>query len=151
MKKWRACCISATDCLQANSRVWNVIQAELFRTNKEARIKEVTGLIYISVRPNLLRPFNACGMVQRNSLALALSFILWTFPYFPGNSYSSIFCILSAAMCKRPDWATCQICSLHCEWHLQVQSQVSHRASGSLHYHNLYKPARYKDHSSPVP
>ena len=33
-------------------------------------IKEVTGLIYISVRPNLLRPFNACGMVQRNSLTI---------------------------------------------------------------------------------
>ena len=29
----------------------------------------VTGLIYISVRPNLLRPLNACGMVQRNNKA----------------------------------------------------------------------------------
>ena len=27
----------------------------------------VTGLIYISVRPNLLRSLNACGMVQRNN------------------------------------------------------------------------------------
>ncbi|NLH45565.1 MAG: hypothetical protein GX451_05505 [Acholeplasmataceae bacterium] len=41
---------SATDCLQANRRVWNVIQTELFRTNKEARIKEVTGLLHISDR-----------------------------------------------------------------------------------------------------
>ena len=44
----RACCTSATGCLQANCRVWNVIQTELFRTNKEARIKEVTGLLHIS-------------------------------------------------------------------------------------------------------
>ena len=70
LKKRRACCTSATDCSQANRRVWNVIRTELFRTNKEVRIKEVTGLIYISVRPNLLRPFNACGMVQRNSSIL---------------------------------------------------------------------------------
>ena len=71
LKMRRVCCTAATGCLQPNSRVWNVIQTELFRTNKEARIKEVTGLIYISVRPNLLRPFNACGMVQRNSSILA--------------------------------------------------------------------------------
>ena len=105
---------SAPGCLQANCRVWNVIQTELFRTNKEARIKEVTGLIYISVRPNLLRPFNACGMVQRNSSILAdrlssdffacgssqrnsftRAFIctLGMFPYFPGNTKSSDFLV----------------------------------------------------------
>jgi len=43
-------CTSATDCLQANCRVWNVIQTELFRANKEARIKEATGLLHISDR-----------------------------------------------------------------------------------------------------
>ena len=37
---------------------------------KRARTKEVTGLIYISVRPNLLRPLNACGMVQRSPLTI---------------------------------------------------------------------------------
>ena len=71
LKIRRASRTSATDCLQANCRVWNVIRTELFRTNKEVRIKEVTGLIYISVRPNLLRPFNACGSGQRSTLTIA--------------------------------------------------------------------------------
>ena len=33
-------------------------------------VEEATGLIYISVRPNLLRPLNACGMVLRSSLTI---------------------------------------------------------------------------------
>ena len=40
---------------QANRRVWNAIQAELFRTNKEARIKEVTGVKFEPIDCQRLR------------------------------------------------------------------------------------------------
>ena len=36
----------------------------------QSMVEEATGLIYISVRPNLLRPLNACGMVLRSSLTI---------------------------------------------------------------------------------
>jgi hypothetical protein len=35
--------------------VWNVIQTELFRTNKEARIKEVTGVKFEPIDCQRLR------------------------------------------------------------------------------------------------
>ena len=51
----RACCTFLAGCLQPNSRMWNVIQTELFRTNKEARIKEVTGVKFEPIDCQRLR------------------------------------------------------------------------------------------------